>query len=1077
MTTLSSQNSGSLNASAPPAHYLPPPSLHGIVYSPGTSIPVTSRFGSTIQLYNHTTKSFVPIVHGMSILELGGIYTTEPVTASPQSPAKSFITREGSGRNFTTENASSGGLSLSFFHTLRSKRWGSVENTRGVGRRLEEVVGNLDSPSHQAVSSNAFPTIGRSGGIFEKNEASNSDNSLSVECTASSPNLSGSTASQQKRRLTARDDLKPAPRGNSGSSATAELDEEMEDDISFDEFLTGTIKGKKKAMSLRDFLNEGPPVTSPTSSVSEFSHGVRTNSPTVSKRGSGPQTTRESQASGPAATNDQTRRSSYGNVPLQHARTEGVGAVASGTGSHSRRASAGSNYSLQSISSLFAGTVIQRGDSGLETKLPNWTTSPGAVSNPKGDIVSSYLKLQTTADVNSMATYWVVLKDNRIKMYKDEQNTDVPQIEIVTENCTALPVEKRGSDPCAFTLIHDGGSYNFVAESPEVMIHWAGCINTASLKMGLLSQLPNDPATTSMTGGGEGEPDNVFQKEYNDLFRSFYVGPYEYNLNREKDLPNESIREQIRSVKRNFTILQNVGTENREDGSRGDPVANARPLERTSSLQEIDSARLDEKDVGPDEKEKYELKTTAEKKNSSSNVLLRQRSTDLHCLMVVRYDLMEDGSVDRTSIAAATIEELVKTTANENFFDVEFVNTFVLTYRHFMTSTELLSCLLSRFNGRAPPEATPEQIEYVNRNRPIIRLHLIRVLKIWIETCRIDFLSEEMQAGLDNFLLLMENVDVLNEEEEGTSLEDGTVPEFWNLAKLLSRFVEHTKRKQIPQEPKPEKVPNKALFLSLDAREIAQQLTMMEYERYRAIRPLEFALNLWGNKEDPIVMEEMTNLNEMINNFNSTSYWVATEICTQPELKYRVRTVERFIKLAKELRRLNNFNTLMAIVSGLNLSAVARLKQTWEAVQGKYQSSLTHMEELVSPQQNYQKYRNLCDQMEKEKYPQHFIPFLGLAMKDLFFINDGNPKRFDNGLINFGKLRTIYQKTDRLLSYRRVPYLFPTTPTSIAARSYCDNPRFLKEAALYKYSCLCEAKAGDGSTIRLVDKWRTEEKK
>jgi hypothetical protein len=62
------------------------------------------------------------------------------------------------------------------------------------------------------------------------------------------------------------------------------------------------------------------------------------------------------------------------------------------------------------------------------------------------------------------------------------------------------------------------------------------------------------------------------------------------------------------------------------------------------------------------------------------------------------------------------------------------------------------------------------------------------------------------------------------------------------------------------------------------------------------------------------------------------SFWVATEICTQPEIKNRVKIVEKFIKIANYCFKLNNFNTTLAIVSGLNLVSVSRLKATWEVL-------------------------------------------------------------------------------------------------------------------------------------------------
>jgi hypothetical protein len=60
------------------------------------------------------------------------------------------------------------------------------------------------------------------------------------------------------------------------------------------------------------------------------------------------------------------------------------------------------------------------------------------------------------------------------------------------------------------------------------------------------------------------------------------------------------------------------------------------------------------------------------------------------------------------------------------------------------------------------------------------------------------------------------------------------------------------------------------------------------------------------------------------------SYWVATEVCTQPELKNRVKVISQFIKIAKHVRKHRHYDALMAIISGLNLVAVSRLKRTWE---------------------------------------------------------------------------------------------------------------------------------------------------
>lgn len=48
--------------------------------------------------------------------------------------------------------------------------------------------------------------------------------------------------------------------------------------------------------------------------------------------------------------------------------------------------------------------------------------------------------------------------------------------------------------------------------------------------------------------------------------------------------------------------------------------------------------------------------------------------------------------------------------------------------------------------------------------------------------------------------------------------------------------------------------------------------------------------------------------------------------------KHRTRMLEFFIDVARECFNIGNFNSMMAIISGMNLSPVARLKKTWSKV-------------------------------------------------------------------------------------------------------------------------------------------------
>ena len=71
---------------------------------------------------------------------------------------------------------------------------------------------------------------------------------------------------------------------------------------------------------------------------------------------------------------------------------------------------------------------------------------------------------------------------------------------------------------------------------------------------------------------------------------------------------------------------------------------------------------------------------------------------------------------------------------------------------------------------------------------------------------------------------------------------------------------------------------------------------------------------------------------------------------------------------------------LVAIVSGLNMSPVGRLKETWEAIQTKHVQLLKELEECISPEHNYRDYRVLLESLSgKNSGP--VIPFMGNFFK------------------------------------------------------------------------------------------------
>tara|TARA_R110002050_G_scaffold139166_1_gene263220 strand:- start:2109 stop:2438 length:330 start_codon:yes stop_codon:yes gene_type:complete len=78
------------------------------------------------------------------------------------------------------------------------------------------------------------------------------------------------------------------------------------------------------------------------------------------------------------------------------------------------------------------------------------------------------------------------------------------------------------------------------------------------------------------------------------------------------------------------------------------------------------------------------------------------------------------------------------------------------------------------------------------------------------------------------------------------------------------------------------------------------------------------------------------------------SYWVAT-VVVQGEQGTCSSRIQLFIRLARKLRKQNDFNGMLAILAGLGNVAVQRLKKAWTAVGAKYRDKFNDMNDLMSP--------------------------------------------------------------------------------------------------------------------------------
>ncbi|XP_028815721.1 rap guanine nucleotide exchange factor 2 isoform X6 [Denticeps clupeoides] len=188
-------------------------------------------------------------------------------------------------------------------------------------------------------------------------------------------------------------------------------------------------------------------------------------------------------------------------------------------------------------------------------------------------------------------------------------------------------------------------------------------------------------------------------------------------------------------------------------------------------------------------------------------------------------------------------------------------------------------------------------------------------------------------------------------------------------------------------------------LLQLSTVEVATQLSMRAFELFCAIEPTEYIDDLFKLRS----RSGASSLKRFEEAINRETFWVASEVVREPNQLKRMKIVKHFIKIALHCRECKNFNSMFAIISGLNLAPVSRLRGTWEKLPSKYEKLFSDLQDLFDPSRNMAKYRNV---LNSQNLQPPIIPLFPVIKKDLTFLHEGNDSKVD-GLVNFEKLRMI----------------------------------------------------------------------
>ncbi|XP_072137390.1 ras-specific guanine nucleotide-releasing factor 2 isoform X2 [Mobula birostris] len=314
---------------------------------------------------------------------------------------------------------------------------------------------------------------------------------------------------------------------------------------------------------------------------------------------------------------------------------------------------------------------------------------------------------------------------------------------------------------------------------------------------------------------------------------------------------------------------------------------------------------------------------------------------------------------------------------------------------------------------------------------------VLNVLRHWVSKHSQDFeMNSELKSNVINLLEeVMRDHELLPQERKAT-------------ANILSALSQDELDVQLRMEALLQMTdgPRMESFESLSVMEMAEQLTLLDHIVFRSIPYEEFLGQGWmkvdKTERTPYIMKTSQHFNDMSN-------LVASQIMMHADVSSRTVSIEKWIAVADVCRCMHNYNGVLEITSALNRSAIYRLKKTWAKVSKQTKAQMEKLQKTVSSEGRF---KNLRETLKNCNPP--CVPYLGMYLTDLAFIEEGTPNFTDEGLVNFSKMRMISHIIREIRQFQQTPYRIDHQPKVL--QYLLDKTIIMDEDTLYELSLKIE---------------------
>ncbi|XP_065514257.1 ral guanine nucleotide dissociation stimulator-like 1 [Caloenas nicobarica] len=396
----------------------------------------------------------------------------------------------------------------------------------------------------------------------------------------------------------------------------------------------------------------------------------------------------------------------------------------------------------------------------------------------------------------------------------------------------------------------------------------------------------------------------------------------------------------------------------------------------------------------------------------------------------VEHTVSADEMCKSRTLKAGTLEMLVETLLmafEEN--DFTYISIFLSTYRAFASTSTVLELLLDRYGNLEVSSCEEAESQNSPESTTALRTAIASILQAWLDQC-----AEDFQEPPD-YVCLMEVLDYLKRHMPGSDLE-----------KRAQNLLEQFQKEELENDDgfhslSPHNLdneeeleissPEEFSFFQEDL--VAEQLTYMDATLFKKVVPQHCLGCIWSRREKTENKHLARSIRATISQFNAVANCVLSTVLRSKDLKtqQRAKILEKWIRIARECRILNNFSSSKAIVSALQSTSIYRLKKTWACVPKDIMLMFEELSDIFSECDNFSTSRELlmkvgmslsckaCDRNQSrliqhcsdglQGVMQGTVPYLGTFLTDLVMLDTALQDYLEGGLINFEKRRREFE--------------------------------------------------------------------